>query len=90
MDRNGEGHAIVQFRSNAKSIEIWNDVKAGIIRNVSGYAVHEMTEQRSDERYSTFRAVDWEPFEISMVPILSLTLIHKQDHIRKIKTLPPL
>ncbi len=69
--KGGEGHAVVQFRSNQKSLDIWNDVKSGIIRNISvGYAVHEMVEHReADAKYSTFRAVDWEPFEISMVPI---------------------
>ncbi len=69
--QDGKAHAIVQFRSNKKSLEIWVDVAAGIIRNVSvGYVVHEMTEVReSDAKYTTFRAIDWEPYEISMVPI---------------------
>ena len=67
----GKGYATVQFRSNPESLEIWEDVKSGIIRNISvGYIIHEMTETKGAESsYSTFRATDWEPFEISMVPI---------------------
>ncbi|NRA62968.1 MAG: Mu-like prophage major head subunit gpT family protein [Pseudobacteriovorax sp.] len=67
----GKGYATVQFRSNPESLEIWEDVKDGIIRNISvGYHIHELTETKeSDGKYSTYRATDWEPFEISMVSI---------------------
>lgn len=50
---------------------IISDIKNGIIRNVSvGYRVYiyEQGEQAKDE-VPTYRALDWEPMEISMVPI---------------------
>jgi len=46
-------------------------VKDGILRNISvGYAVHryEVVEEE-DDKLPTYRAVDWEPMELSIVPI---------------------
>lgn len=68
---NGKLHARVRFRSNEKSQEIFNDVKNGVIRNVSvGYKIHEMEEsQGDDDEFVTRVATDWEPVELSFVPI---------------------
>lgn len=62
----GEGFATVRF-SKRKDVEpIFQDVKDGILRNISvGYAIHKTIEV--DKR--TIRAVDWEPLELSIVPI---------------------
>ncbi len=50
---------------------IFRKVKDKIIKNVSvGYRVHKMVKVEGGESETpVYRAVDWEPFEISMVPI---------------------
>jgi hypothetical protein len=66
------GTAAVRFSSRASVDPIWHDVATGIIRNVSvGYAVHTYVETAGDDtgRIPTRTAVDWEPYEISLVPM---------------------
>ncbi|VVO20012.1 hypothetical protein PS712_04156 [Pseudomonas fluorescens] len=68
---NGEGHALVRFSKREDADVVFKDVIDGILRNVSvGYAVHryELIEEE-DDKLPTYRAVDWEPLEISLVPI---------------------
>lgn len=64
-----EGRAIVRFSNRDDVTPIFNDVRDGIIRSVSvGYRVWKY--ERSEEDGSTIlRAVDWEPHELSLVPI---------------------
>jgi hypothetical protein len=65
------GHATIRF-SNREDVEpIFNDVKNGIIRNISvGYTVHKFEErQPGDDGLKVFRAIDWEPMELSFVAI---------------------
>lgn len=67
----GEGKAIVRFSQREEADAVFRDVKDGILRNISvGYAVHryEVSEEE-DDKLPTYRAVDWEPFEVSVVPI---------------------
>jgi len=66
-----EGRATVRFSERAAVEDIWRDVMAGNIRNVSvGYRVHVFEEDASDSaQIPTRTATDWEPYEISMVPI---------------------
>lgn len=67
----GEGRATVKFSDRDDVAGIWRDVQNGIIRNVSvGYMVHKY-EITKDEAANTetWRAVDWEPMEISLVPV---------------------
>ncbi len=66
----GKGHATVQF-SKRKDVEpIWEDVKEGIVRNVSvGYRIHKFEKIKSEDEIKTYRATDWEPMEISAVPV---------------------
>ena len=67
----GEGHALVRFSKRDDADIVFKDVIDGILRNVSvGYAVHQyqLTEEE-DDKLPTYRAVDWEPLEISLVPI---------------------
>lgn len=47
----------------------WRRIVAGFVRHISvGYAVHEFVERREAEK-RVLRATDWEPLEISFVPI---------------------
>jgi hypothetical protein len=67
----GEGRALVRFSERDEVKPILNDVKTGILRNISvGYRVNKF--QKQDEKQddlTVYRAVDWEPMEISLVPI---------------------
>lgn len=65
-----QGRARVRFSARADVEPIWRDVEAGIIRNVSvGYSVRrfEITEQEG--QVPIWRAVDWQPMELSAVPV---------------------
>jgi len=68
---NGEGRATVRFSEREDVEPIWQDVRNGIIANISvGYRVYryrDVTEQ--DDEFQVLRAIDWEPMEISAVPI---------------------
>lgn len=56
-------------RENAKAIE--QDVRDGILSNISiGYSVHKfMREGAPEGSLPTYRAIEWEPSEISFVPV---------------------
>lgn len=67
----GEGHALVRFSKREDADVVFKDVVDGILRNISvGYAVHryEVVDEE-DDKLPTYRAVDWEPLELSLVPI---------------------
>ena len=68
---NGNGFARVRFSERSDVAPIFQDVKDGIIRNVSvGYRVHRFQDVSGDnDKVKTFRATDWEPMELSMVPV---------------------
>ena len=67
---NGEGLATVRFSDREDVNGIWRDVQNGIIRNVSvGYSVHKYQIEERDNALPIWRAVDWEPMEISLVPV---------------------
>lgn len=67
--QNGEGRALVRFSDRAEVEPIWRDVVAGILRNISvGYRIHK-TERDESGEIPVERAVDWEPYELSLVPI---------------------
>lgn len=67
----GQGVATVRFSKRDTVEPIFNDVVDGIIRNVSvGYRVYKFVEDTpKDGGTPTRTAIDWEPFEISMVPM---------------------
>lgn len=66
---NGEARAIVRFSDRADVEPIWRDVQNGIIRNVSvGYSVRKFEIEEADT-LPVYRAIDWLPMELSMVPI---------------------
>jgi hypothetical protein len=63
-----EGHALVKFSRRDAVEPIFQDVIDGIYRNVSvGYKVHR-TERDESGAMPIERAVDWEPYELSLVP----------------------
>jgi hypothetical protein len=64
-----EGRALVKFSRRDDVESIFQDVIDGIYRNVSvGYKVHK-TERDETGTVPVERAVDWEPYELSLVPI---------------------
>jgi hypothetical protein len=67
---NGEGRATVRFSDREDVEPIFKDVRNGIIRNVSvGYSVRKYEIVEEEGKDPIYRAVDWQPMEISMVPI---------------------
>jgi hypothetical protein len=67
----GRGYATLQFSSAADVEPVWQRIAEGTLRAVSvGYRVHRY-EPRPDAATgeTVHRAVDWEPFEISVVPV---------------------
>ena len=65
------GQATIQFSKRDTVTPIWNDVKGGIIQNLSpGMWIYKKvdTTPKGQERRE-FTATDWEPFEISLVPV---------------------
>jgi len=68
---NGEGRAVVRFSEREEVQPIFNEVKAGILRNISvGYTINKL-EKLPDlqDGFPVYRAVDWQPMEISLVTI---------------------
>lgn len=65
------GVATVRFDSGPEGEDAFRKVREGILRNVSvGYRVHKMVKVEDGEsKTPVYRAVDWEPHELSMVPI---------------------
>lgn len=69
-----EGRATVLFSEREDVAPFVKDVEAGVIRHISvGYAVsrYELVDkvQEGDDLIPVYRATDWEPAEISFVPI---------------------
>lgn len=78
---NGKGVATLKFSEREEIAGVVKDILSGIIRNVSvGYRVfaYEVTEKEGQTTIK--RATDWEPFEISMVPIPA----DFNSHVRKL------
>lgn len=68
----GVGAARVRFSKNNPAADlIWRDVVDGHLRNVSiGYQVHKWSiDKRDNGEPDLWRAVDWTPFEISVVAV---------------------
>ena len=63
------GTATVRFSKRAAVDAIFQDVKDGVLRNISvGYRVHKFEETGEREGIKVMRAINWEPIEISAVP----------------------
>lgn len=68
---NGVGIATVKLSGEAEDAAIVNKIRDGIIRNISvGYRVHAIEKQeRDDGSVPLWTITDWEPLELSAVPI---------------------
>ncbi|RAJ00463.1 Mu-like prophage major head subunit gpT [Chitinophaga skermanii] len=68
---NNECRATIKFSTQEQFTGIWNDILAGIIRSISvGYNVHKYLREINGEGSApNYRAIDWEPIEISLTPI---------------------
>lgn len=67
---NGQGFATLRLSEREDVAGIVADIAAGIIRNVSvGYIVHTYEITERDGQRALYRAIDWEPSEISFVPV---------------------
>lgn len=70
IDSDRKGRAVVRFGKSAADDEIFQKVQDGIIRNVSvGYIIHRAEVEGDEDGFETYRVVDWEPFEISLVAV---------------------
>lgn len=67
----GEGFATIKLSGAAADADTIGKIRDGVIRNVSvGYLVHEVVKTEADDgTMPTWRVTDWEPIEISAVPI---------------------
>ena len=73
--KGGKGHATVRL-SNRKSEDvdgIWQDLKDGVLNAISvGFTIHDYEDTPADEKKGRLMerlATDWEPEELSLVPI---------------------
>lgn len=67
---NGVLKAKVRFSSREDVAPIIQDVKEGILRNISvGYRVYKYTVTKREGSLPEYRADDWEPFEVSLVSV---------------------
>jgi HK97 family phage prohead protease len=67
----GKGYAEIRFSKQKEGDRAFQEVKDGILKGVSfGYRVYKYEQQTTEEgQLPRLRAVDWEPFEISLAPI---------------------
>ncbi len=67
----GKGLASIRFSQRDAVTPVWQDVTGRILRSFSvGYNVYKYVEETGkDGQIPTRTAVDWEPFEISLVPM---------------------
>lgn len=66
-----ETHCTMRFSERDDVKGIWQDIRTGILGNVSvGYFVHRYADVTPDgDKTKVLRAIDWEPFEVSVVPV---------------------
>lgn len=69
--RGGKGYAKVLLSRAADDAATVSKIRDGIIRNISvGYRIHKVEKTSGDEGdVALWRVVDWEPMELSAVPI---------------------
>ena len=64
------GRATVRFSDRTDVEPIWQDVRNGIIRNVSvGYTVRTYEIREEEGAVPIWTAIDWQPLELSAVPV---------------------
>jgi len=69
--KDNRGVATVRFGNSPLAQQKFQDVKDGILRNVSvGYIIHKSQLTESDDKSpDEYRAIDWEPVEVSLVAV---------------------
>jgi HK97 family phage prohead protease len=68
----GRGTAVVRFAKDDPAADAaWNKVRQGILQNVSvGYRIYKAVKtDESTDKVPVVRVEDWEPYELSMVPM---------------------
>jgi hypothetical protein len=66
----GEGRAKIRLSQRPELAGIVADIRAGIIQNISvGYTVRKYEITRTGGEVPVYRAVDWQPTELSFVPV---------------------
>ncbi len=71
IDADRKGRASVRFsQANPRAVQEFQDVQDGIRTNVSvGYIIHAMVLESEVDGVATYRATDWEPYEVSTVSV---------------------
>ena len=65
-----KGRALVRFASDDCSEKVWQNVKDGILRNVSvGYKITEIKLTEESDKGEVYTATRWQPYEISIVAV---------------------
>jgi hypothetical protein len=89
-DGTREGRALVRFSQRAQAAAIFEDVQAGIIRNVSvGYITHALDQiEKADRKTGSldvYQATRWEPVELSLcaVPADAGAQVRSADDTRR-------
>ena len=80
-----KGYAKIRFAKSDKAEKVLDMARDGILQNVSvGYAVNKYLRSKSGDegKPDKYRAVDWEPHEISMVAVPA-------DYGAKVRSLSP-
>jgi hypothetical protein len=67
----GEGRASIRLSGREDMAGVVQDIVDGILRNISvGYRTYEYEQiDGGEETIPTYRAIDWEPFELSLVSV---------------------
>lgn len=70
VGEDGMCRATCRLSRSERGEEILQDIVDGIRRNVSvGYMVHEAVLEKQDKTGDYYRVTDWEPYEVSIVPM---------------------
>lgn len=88
---NGEGIATLRFSKREDVTGTWQDIKDGILRGISvGYRVFKYEITKEDGKLPIYRAVDWEPYEISIAPVQAdpNSKVRSQEQIKEEKQKP--
>ncbi|MCP4570026.1 MAG: hypothetical protein GY841_20795, partial [FCB group bacterium] len=65
-----KGRAVVRFGKTPRAEDVFQDIKDGIRRLVSvDYHIHKVVLESDEGDVKTYRAMKWEPFEISIVSV---------------------
>lgn len=71
IDKDKVGRASAKITRNEIGDDLLRDIEDGIVTKASvGYMVHKVVlEKEDDETGATYRVMDWEPFEVSLVAV---------------------